>query len=59
MAKDPEWIFEKSIDLTAAAMAGRAGEGQGPEFTAQVFKEVWATLKDAAAELPDRNRPGF
>lgn len=59
MAKDIDWIFEKSIDLTAATMGGRAGAGQGPEFASQVFKEIYATLKDTSQELPEKTKPGF
>ena len=59
MPKEPEWVFEKALDLTAAAMGGRAGQGQAPEFVAQVFREIWSTLKEAAEELPDRTKPGF
>jgi hypothetical protein len=59
MPKDPDWIFEKAIELTAATMGGRAGQGQGPEFASQVFREIWGTLKDASTELPEKTRPGF
>jgi hypothetical protein len=59
MAKDPEWVFEKAIDLTAASMAGRSGQGQGPEFVSAVFKEIYATLKEASSELPEKSKPGF
>jgi hypothetical protein len=59
MPKDAEWVFEKAIDLTAATMGGRAGQGQGPEFASQVFRELWSTLKDASQELGDKARPGF
>lgn len=59
MTKDPEWIFEKAIDLTAATMGGRAGQDKGPEFAAQVFEEVYSALKKAAGDLPGKQRPGF
>lgn len=59
MAKDPEWVFEKAIELTAATMAGRAGQGQGPEFASAVFKEVYGTLREASEGLPEKSRPGF
>ncbi|MCA1727109.1 MAG: hypothetical protein LC722_05495 [Actinobacteria bacterium] len=59
MAKDPEWVFEKAIELTAASMAGRSGAGQPPEFVSSVFKEIYATLKEASAELPGKSKPGF
>jgi hypothetical protein len=59
MAKDPEWVFEKAIELTAATMAGRAGQGQPAEYVAQVLKAAHAALKEAAEGLTDKQRPGF
>lgn len=62
MAQDMDWaVFEKAVDLTAAAVRGTMGtEGSKPAaFVGEVFRETWAALKEAAAELPDRERPGF
>jgi hypothetical protein len=47
--------------VTASALRGAMG-GQGsqpPTYAAEVFREVWGALKEAAAELPERPRPGF
>ncbi len=54
-------LFEKAIDMTATALRGAMG-GQGsqpPSYAAEVFREVWAALKEAAQELPERSKPGF
>lgn len=54
-------LFEKAIEVTATALRGAMG-GQGsqpPTYAAELFKEVWGALKDAAADLPERSRPGF
>jgi hypothetical protein len=59
MAKDPDWVLEKAIELTGAAMAGRAGEGQPADHIAAVFKAAHAALKEASEQLADRPRPGF
>jgi hypothetical protein len=62
MAREMDWtVFEKAVDITAAAVRGAmGGEGsQPPTFAAEVFKQVWGALKDAAQELPDRSRTGF
>ncbi len=59
MAKDSEWVFEKAIELTAATMAGRAGQGQGPEFVSAVFKEVYGMLTEVSEGLTEKSRPGF
>jgi hypothetical protein len=32
---------------------------QPPAFPGQVFKEVFAALREAATELPERARTGF
>ena len=57
MARTIDWqLFEKAIDLTAAAVRGGMGgeSSQPPAFAAQVFTEVWAALKQAAEDLPDK-----
>ena len=54
-------LFEKAIDMTAMALRGAMG-GQGsqpPSYAAEVFREVWSALKEAAQELPERSKPGF
>ena len=59
MARDPDWVLEKAIELTAATMAGRAGQGQPAEYIADVFKAAHGALKEAAEGLSDKRRPGF
>lgn len=54
-------LFEKAIELTATALRGAMG-GQGsqpPSYAADLFREVWAALKESSADLPERGRPGF
>jgi hypothetical protein len=54
-------LFEKAMDITATALrGGMGGEGsQPPSYAAQLFREVWTALKEAAQELPEKSRPGF
>ncbi len=54
-------LFEKAIDLTASAVRGALGGGgsQPPRFAADVFREVWIALKEAAEDLPAKPRAGF
>jgi hypothetical protein len=62
MAREFDWVlFEKSVEITASAVRGTMGgeKSQPPGFPGQVFKEVFAALKEAAAELPERARTGF
>jgi hypothetical protein len=62
MAREFDWVlFEKSVEITASAVRGAMGgeKSQPPAFPGQVFKEVFAALKEAAAELPERARTGF
>jgi hypothetical protein len=36
------------------------GESNQPAaYASDVFREVWAALKQAAEDLPERGRPGF
>ena len=61
MAQIDQALFDKAAEMTATALRGAMG-GQGsqpPSFAADVFKEIWGALKDAAQELPDRPRAGF
>jgi hypothetical protein len=54
-------LLDKAIEVTASALRGAMG-GQGsqpPSFAADVFREVWAALKEGAQELPERPKPGF
>lgn len=62
MAREIDWpVFEKAVDITASAVRGSLGgeNSQPPRYAADVFREVWAALKEAADELPERGKPGF
>ena len=54
-------LFEKAIDLTAMALRGSMGgdKSQPPSYAADLFKELWAAVKEGAKDLPERSRPGF
>lgn len=61
MAEIDRTLFDKAAEMTALALRGAMG-GQGsqpPSYAAQVFREVWAALKEAVKEVPERSRPGF
>ncbi|MGH2530051.1 MAG: hypothetical protein ACRDH0_12085 [Actinomycetota bacterium] len=62
MAREMDWaLFEKAVDITASAVRGTLGgeNSQPPKFAADVFREVWAAVKQASEDLPERGRPGF
>jgi len=62
MAREPDWaLLEKACDITASALRGAmGGEGsQEPKFAADVFREMWGALKEAANEVSERGKPGF
>jgi hypothetical protein len=61
MAEIDRSLFDKAAEVTATALRGAmGGEGsQPPAYAAELFREVWNALKEAAEELPDRSRPGF
>jgi hypothetical protein len=62
MAREIDWaLFEKAVDITASAVRGALGgeNSQPPKYAAEVFREVWGALKDAADDLPGRGRAGF
>jgi hypothetical protein len=54
-------LFDKAIEVTAMALRGSMGgeNSQPPSYAADVFKEVWAALKEASKDLPDRPKAGF
>jgi hypothetical protein len=61
MAQVDQALFDKAAEMTATALRGAMG-GQGSQpasYAADVFREIWAALKEAAQELPDRSRAGF
>jgi hypothetical protein len=62
MAREIDWaLFEKAVDITASAVRGALGgeNSQPPKYAADVFREVWEALKEAADDLPGRGRAGF
>ena len=62
MAREVDWaVFEKAVEITASAVRGALGgeNSQPPKFAADVFREVWAALKEAAEDLPGRGKAGF
>ena len=62
MAREIDWaLFEKAIDVTASAVRGGLGgeNSQPPRYAGDVFREVWAALKEAAQDLPEKPRAGF
>jgi hypothetical protein len=62
MAREFDWmLFEKAVDITTSAVRGALGgeNSQPPKFAADVFREVWTALKEAAGDLPERSKAGF
>ncbi len=62
MTRDMDWaIFEKAVEITASAVRGAFGgeKSQPPAFAADVFKAVYAALREAAGEMPEPGKPGF
>jgi len=62
MTRDMDWaIFEKAVEITASAVRGALGgeKSQPPAFAADVFKQVYAALRETAAEIPQHEKPGF
>ena len=62
MTRELEWsLFEKAIEITASALRGAMGgeNSQPASYAGDVFRAVWASLKEAAEELPERGKAGF
>ncbi len=62
MARELDWaVFEKAVEITASAVRGAMGgeSSQPAGYAGDLFREVWAALKLAAEDLPERGRPGF
>jgi hypothetical protein len=62
MARELEWaLFEKAVEVTASALRGAMGgeNSQPASYAGDVFREVWAALKEATADLPERGKAGF
>lgn len=54
-------LFDKAIDVTASALRGAMGgeNSQPPAYAAEVFREVWNALREAAGEIQERPKAGF
>ncbi len=62
MTRELDWVlFEKAVDITTSAVRGAMGgeNSQPPKFAADLFREVWAALKEASGDLPERGKAGF
>ena len=62
MGREIDWqLFEKAIEMTSSALRGALGgeKSQPPGYAADVFREVWGALKEAAEDLPDKPKTGF
>lgn len=62
MPREIDWeLFQKACDITASALRGAmGGEGsQPPKFAADVFREVWAALKESSADVGEKGKAGF
>ena len=62
MSRELDWaVLEKAVEITASAVRGALGgeNSQPPKYAADVFREVWAALKEAVAELPEKGKAGF
>ncbi len=62
MARDMEWaVLEKAVEITASAVRGAMGgeNSQPAAFAADVFKAVFAALKEAAEQMPQPGKAGF
>jgi hypothetical protein len=63
MPRETDWhVFDKAVEITASAVRGAIGDndGKGPGFVADVFREVYSTLRKAADEMPSQEqKPGF
>lgn len=62
MPREIDWqLFEKAVDLSAMALRGAMGSenSQPPSFAAELFREIWDALKEAAKDLPEKPRAGF
>ena len=63
MSRDIDWtLFEKAVEITGSALRGTMGleNSKEPAYAGDVFRAVWEALKEAAAELPDKqSMPGF
>ena len=60
MSRDTDWhVFDKACDITAMAARGTADEVT-PAQVAEIFREVFGALRDAANVLDSAGSPaGF
>ena len=62
MTRELDWVlFEKAVEITASAVRGTMGgeNSQPASYAGDVFRDVWAAMKEAAADLPQPGKPGF
>ncbi len=62
MSREIDWeLFQKACDIAASAVRGAMGgeNSQPPKFAADVFREVWAALKEASADVAEKGKAGF
>jgi hypothetical protein len=54
-------LFEKAIEMTSTALRGAMGgeNSQPPAYAAELFREIWGALKEAAKDLPEKAKAGF
>jgi hypothetical protein len=54
-------LFDKAVEVTATALRGAMG-GQGsqpPAYAADLFKAVYAALKETLGDTPEPSKAGF
>ena len=63
MSREIDWhVFDKAADITASAVRGALGaQGSQPaSYVGEVFREIYAALRQATDEMPSKdNKPGF
>jgi hypothetical protein len=62
MSREIDWeLFQKACDIAASAVRGAMGgeNSQPPKFAADVFREVWAALKEASVDVAEKGKAGF
>ena len=63
MSRETDWaVFEKAVEITASAVRGAMGAqgSQPPKYVGDVFRAVYAALKEIADSLPERTpKAGF
>ncbi len=61
MSKETDWmVFEKAVEVTAAAVRGTAGGSQPASYVGDVFREIHNALKEVADAMPPKDsKAGF